>query len=57
MKFPKKVYVYIDKSDDDHHFIVAVHGVDQIPDDVDREMVATYKFKRKEQFIVRRILK
>lgn len=57
MKLPKKVYVYIDKSDDDQHFIVAVHSIDQIPDDVDREMVGTYKLKRREQFVVRRILK
>lgn len=56
MKFPKKVYVYIN-SDEAATFIVAVHGVDEIPDEIDRELVGTYKLKRIQRLKVRRVLK
>jgi len=55
MKFPKKIFVYVSK--DKEEFLVAVRDVEEIPEYVNRQQVATYKLKRREQFIMRRILK
>jgi hypothetical protein len=63
MKLPKKVYVYVmndptrAREEKSSAFLVAVRDIEEIPEDVDREMVGTYKLKRREQFVVRRILK
>jgi hypothetical protein len=62
MKLPKKVYVYVMNDPtrgvtEKAEFLVAVRDIEEIPEDVDREMVGTYKLKRREQFVVRRILK
>jgi hypothetical protein len=56
MKFPKQVFVYVDKNDDGE-FLIAVRDIEDIPEEVHRGQVATYKLKRREQFVVRRILK
>jgi hypothetical protein len=56
MKIPKQVFVYVDKNDEGE-FLIAVRDIEDIPEDVHREQVATYKLKRREQFVVRRILK
>jgi hypothetical protein len=56
MKFPKKVFVYFDECDGEMVLMVE-HDLALIPEHIDRQHVATYKFKRREQFIVRRILK
>jgi hypothetical protein len=57
MKFPKKVFVYVEVTDRGEEFLSVARDVEDIPEDVDREMVGTYKLKRREQFVVRRILK
>lgn len=57
MKFPKRVFVYVEVPDSGDPFLVAVRDIEEIPEEIDHEMVATYKLRRREQFIVRRILK
>jgi hypothetical protein len=57
MKFPKKVFVYTATESNGTEYLCVARDVEDIPEDVDREMVATYKLKRREQFVVRRILK
>lgn len=57
MKLPKHVIVYVEVPERGAPYLVAVRDIDEIPEEVDREMVGTYKLKRREQFVVRRILK
>jgi hypothetical protein len=57
MKFPKKVFVYAEMTDNGDEFLVAVRDVESIPEEVHREQVATYTLKRREMFVVKRILK
>lgn len=57
MKLPKQVYVYIEIDSKGEEYLCAVRDIDDIPEDNDRLPVGTYKLKRREQFVVRRILK
>ena len=57
MKLPKHVYVYIETTSNGEEYLAVARDLEEIPEDVDHEMVGTYKLKRREQFIVRRILK
>ncbi len=57
MKFPKKVFVYAEMTDKGDQFLVAVRDIEEIPEEIDREQVGIYKLKRREQFVVRRMLK
>lgn len=57
MKLPKHVYIYVMSERDGTEYLAVARDLEEIPEDVDREMVGTYKLKRREQFVVRRILK
>jgi hypothetical protein len=56
MKFPKKVFLYINEVDGEA-VLLAAREIDDIPEDYHGTRVATYKLKRTEEFRVRRILK
>ena len=57
MKLPKHVFIYVEVTDRGDEFLAVARDIEEIPEDADHEMVGTYKLKRREQFIVRRILK
>jgi predicted transcriptional regulator len=57
MKFPKKVFVYVATESNGKEYLCVARDVEEIPEEADREMVGVYKLKRREQFVVRRILK
>ncbi len=57
MKLPKKVFVYVATESNGGEYLCVARDIEEIPEDVNREMVGTYKLKRREQFVVRRILK
>ena len=57
MKLPKKVYVYVETTSNGDEYLAVARDIEELPEDAHREIIGTYKLKRREQFVVRRILK